>query len=68
MTTEFDRALSIERGAVNMDTGEFPMIAATEGEASDGHILSIDGLDMPARQPMLFGHQSTPDIPSLGST
>jgi hypothetical protein len=45
-----------ERAAVDAATGEFNAILATEGEASDGHILSMRGLDMPDEIPMLFVH------------
>ena len=46
--------------------GQFEMILATEGEASDGHILNIEGGDIPQRMPLLDSHQSTLDA-TLGS-
>lgn len=64
---KYSRILEIERGALDLETGSFPMVLATEGEASDGHILSIKGGSVPERMPLLFGHRSEPQIPSLGS-
>ena len=61
------RSLQVERGVVDMETGRFPMILATEGEASDGHILSIEGIETQDRMPMLFGHRSEATNPVLGS-
>ena len=60
---------AIERAAID-DSGErltFSGIAASNGEASDGHILSIEGLSVADRQPLLFGHMSTADVPILGA-
>lgn len=57
----------LERGALNLETGEFQMTLATDGEASDGHILNIDGAITQPRMPLLFNHSSTEAIPVLGS-
>jgi len=54
------RAAQIERADANPETGEFNAILATEGEASDGHILSIRGLKVPASMPMLAEHWDLP--------
>lgn len=59
---EIDHA-RIERGET---TFRFPMTLATQGEASDGHILSIAGGDVPARMPLLMAHQNDPKA-ALGS-
>lgn len=45
---------------VDEEAGTFRMTLATEGEASDGHILSIDGGEIPARMPMLVSHWNDP--------
>ena len=66
--TELIRSFGLDGGIVNMETGEFPMTLATEGEASDGHILGIRGADLPESVPMLFAHKdSEVMIPSLGT-
>ena len=46
--------------------GSFRAILATDGEADDGHILSIPGMRVPDSMPMLFRHASTIEIPTLG--
>ena len=57
---------AIERESVGSKLGEFRAILATNGEASDGHILSIAGMQVPESMPMLFRHESTAEIPTLG--
>lgn len=47
---------AIERGHADPATGEFSAVLATEGEASDGHILSIRGLEVPDKMPLLAQH------------
>lgn len=47
--------------------GIFTSILASEGEASDGHILSIRGLQTYPELPMLFGHYSSEQIPLVGT-
>lgn len=56
----------IERGDSGGVPGEFRAALATNGEASDGHILSIGGMRVPDSMPMLFRHDSTLEIPALG--
>ena len=41
---------------IDTDSGEFDMVMATEGEASDGHIISIAGLDFPDSIPLQLDH------------
>lgn len=41
---------------IDTDTGEFEMVMATEGEASDGHILSMRGLTFPDELPLQVDH------------
>jgi hypothetical protein len=42
------------------DDGSFPMTLATEAEASDGHILSIRGGQIPEQMPLLVSHWNDP--------
>ena len=69
--TEFERCLTnaVIREGEGSDSkpGTFPAVLATNGEASDGHILHIKGNKTPARMPLLFGHRSEAMTPSLGS-
>jgi hypothetical protein len=51
---------------IDLDTGQFSMTLATEGEASDGDILSIKGGEIPERMPMLTSHWNDPSA-QLGS-
>jgi len=46
----------IESGPIDAKTGEFPMVLATDGEASDGDILSIEGGELPERAPLQNAH------------
>ncbi len=41
---------------IDTDTGEFEMVMATEGEASDGHIISIKGLETGRELPLQLDH------------
>ncbi len=58
---------AIEREDTNAETGEFSAILATEGEASDGHILSMRGLEVPDTMPLLLSHRADFSLPQLGS-
>jgi hypothetical protein len=62
----YQRTCQIERGE-----GDAPGIIAgtlvTDGEASDGHILSIPGGELPERAPLLFGHDDYTGTGNLGS-
>ena len=62
MEERFTRAESI-----NLKTGEFPMTLATEGEATDGHILSIRGGQLPESLPLQISHANDPQA-TLGET
>lgn len=56
-----DDLMRVQRVAsVDVDSGTFGMTLATEGEASDGHILSIEGARLPERMPMLISHMNEP--------
>jgi hypothetical protein len=41
---------------IDTKTGEFDMVLATEGEAADGHIISIKGLEVPSELPLQVDH------------
>lgn len=57
-----DSLLRIQRVAsVDRDSGSFGMTLATEGEASDGHILSVEGAVIPERIPMQLSHWNEPE-------
>jgi hypothetical protein len=56
----------IERGEGD-PPGHVAGILATDGEASDGDILDIDGGQIPKRAPLLFGHQDWSGDRNLGS-
>lgn len=45
---------------VDLGASTFQMTLATEGEASDGHILSIEGGRIPERMPLLVSHMNDP--------
>ena len=49
----YQRTFSLERGDAR---GTFRGILATSGEASDGHILSIDGLEIEEGLPLQWSH------------
>ena len=66
MQETFSRTAELQRGDIDMSTGQFPLTLATDGEASDGHIIRVEGVETPEALPMLFGHQSTVQVPSLG--
>lgn len=58
--------LAIERESVRAEGAEFRATLATNGEASDGHVLSVAGIRMKDSIPLLFRHDSTPMVPLLG--
>lgn len=53
------RSFSIDRAKVNAETGEFRAVVFTDGEASDGHILSIEGAQVPERMPLFADHHAS---------
>lgn len=65
---EFERSVEdcIER-AEGDPPGKIAGILASDGEASDGDILDIDGGQIPKRAPLLFGHQDWSGDRNLGS-
>lgn len=58
---------TLERGKRDGDRFRFGMTLATEGEASDGHILSIRGGEIPERFPLLAVHDAYALESTLGS-
>jgi len=60
----FQRTIRVD--GASADAGMFPMVLATEGEASDGHILSIAGGKIPKQMPLLSAHMNHP-TETLGS-
>ncbi len=62
--SNYERTARIE--GIDVATGVFEMTLATEGEASDGHILSIKGGQVPERMPLLNSHFNSP-TDALGS-
>jgi len=61
--SKYERTARIE--SIGTD-GVFEMTLATEGEASDGHVLSIKGGQIPERMPLLASHWNDPNG-TLGS-
>jgi hypothetical protein len=62
--SDYNRMARIE-SAIG-ESGVFRMTLATEGEASDGHILSIKGGQIPEQLPLLTSHWNDPSA-QLGS-
>lgn len=60
------RILTLERGAASPEGYRFPMVLATEGEASDGHILELRGGTIPDPIPLQLSHVNDPTY-TLGS-
>ena len=56
----FERAIQLERGQIDLESGEFPLLLMTNGEASDGHIVDIRSLEAPETLPMLVNHDANP--------
>lgn len=55
-----EREFRLEQGVIDLATGEFPARVATNGEASDRHILDIATLIVPASVPMFVNHDPSP--------
>lgn len=51
----YSRAAAIDP-AIDRETGEFEMIMASEGEAADGHIVSIRGVELIDEVPLQLDH------------
>lgn len=55
-----ERTIALKRGRINLNTGEFPLVSATNGEASDGHILDVYGMEVDARVTLYSNHDADP--------
>lgn len=60
----YERTLKLERMA---EPGVFRAVLATDGEASDGHVLAMKGAETPIGIPLLFGHDAHSGRSNLGS-
>lgn len=58
LTATIERAFGDE-SPINLDTGEFPLVLATQGETDDGHILNIAGGSAPDRVPLQIDHSNS---------
>jgi hypothetical protein len=56
----FERAIQLERGQIDLESGEFPLLLMTNGEASDGHIVDVRSLEAPDTLPMFVNHDANP--------
>lgn len=56
MADGLSRYVQLERGQIDLDTGEFPLILASDGEATDGHVLSIEGAQFAESAPLQLSH------------
>jgi len=56
--TSFARLLRVQ--GIDADAGTFGMTLATSGETSDGHILHIEGGEIPDTLPLVIAHSSSP--------
>jgi len=54
------RDFHLRRGHIDMETGEFEATVATNGEAADGHILNVQGAEVPESVPLFVNHQADP--------
>ncbi len=54
------RTLQLQRGVIDLETGEFPLILASNGEASDGHIIDVAHMEVAERIPMFSNHNADP--------
>jgi hypothetical protein len=57
---KYSRAFEVERASVDPEKGTFRATVFTGGEASDGHILSIPGGDIPDSIPLFVNHNADP--------
>ena len=51
---------AIDRSRDGLEPASFRLTLATDGEASDGHILSVEGAELPAQLPLLIAHENDP--------
>lgn len=58
--SNYTRSIELKRESVDPKTGTFEAVLFTDGEASDGHILSMKGANLPARMPLFINHDPDP--------
>ena len=58
MKERFGRSMAID-SRIDTKTGEFDLVLASDGEASDGHILNIPGIHFPDSLPLQLEHQKS---------
>ncbi len=61
-----ERSFLLQRGKIDLETGEFWATVATNGEASDRHILDLASVRVADRVPMFANHNTDP-LRQLGS-
>lgn len=66
MAETYRRTITLERAA-DTPLGVIRAVLATDGEASDGHVLAIRGGEVGAGIPLLFGHDASSGRSNLGS-
>ena len=54
------RDFQLQRGVIDLETGEFPVTLFTNGEASDGHIIDVRGIEIGETLPMFSNHNADP--------
>jgi len=64
--TQYTRQFDVERASVDPEAGTFEAVLFTDGEASDGHVLNIQGGKIPDRMPLFVNHSADPTT-QLGS-
>jgi hypothetical protein len=66
LTASIERAEQEPGSPINLETGEFPLTLATQGESADGHILHIAGARFAERLPLQIDHANSA-LGTLGS-
>lgn len=66
LTAQIERAAGDDGSPINLETGEFPLVLATQGETADGHILNIAGVSAADRIPLQIDHSNSA-LRTLGS-
>lgn len=62
-----ERSFALQRGKIDLETGAFPLRLFTNtGDASDGHVIHIPGLQVDEITPMFVNHDPDP-VRRMGS-
>ena len=56
----YERDIIRERGVINLDTGVMNVTSFTNGNASDGHIIHVKGLESDLQLSMFINHDADP--------